>query len=246
MVITNLDELRDASSPLEFITNTTIDTSEGKEIIEQLKSFLTENKDVIAISAPQLGIKKRIFCIKFNDDVIKTFINPIITKKSKFTISPEEFYGLPGKEILISRPNDITVVYYNDDFKYEDNKLFDGVARVFVQQYELLEGILPDAYGLVSDIEENGRVSDLTEEEASQLPELYSRYIKAKLGELQDHLQDPEVKKEYDRMVVMESVITGNTEIIEDDSQLQALDKKIKRDRNKQSFRNFVATRSKK
>jgi hypothetical protein len=29
---------------------------------------------------------------------------------------------MPGKEILITRPEELTVVYYTEDFKYEENK----------------------------------------------------------------------------------------------------------------------------
>jgi len=58
----------------------------------------------------------------------------------------------PGKEFVIGRPEEITVVYYNEDFKYEDNKLMGYAAALFDQQYQLLEGVLPDELGLMSDI----------------------------------------------------------------------------------------------
>ena len=39
---------------------------------------------------------------------------------------------MPGKEI-IARPEEITVVYYTDDFKYEENKLVGPAAAIFDQ-----------------------------------------------------------------------------------------------------------------
>ena len=37
----------------------------GKEIVKELKDFLEANPQLVAVSAPQLGINKRIFCIRF-------------------------------------------------------------------------------------------------------------------------------------------------------------------------------------
>ena len=60
--------------------------------------LLEGDANLMAISAPQIGIEKRIFCIKFNDE-IKTFINPIITKKSDYKIVTETC-SMPGKRNL--------------------------------------------------------------------------------------------------------------------------------------------------
>ena len=48
---------------------------------------------------------------------------PIITKKKGVNIVIETCASMPGKEIVIGRPEEITVVYYSDEFNYEDNKL---------------------------------------------------------------------------------------------------------------------------
>jgi peptide deformylase len=41
---------------------------------------MNENANILALAAPQIGHKVRIFGIRFND-TIKVFINPVITKK---------------------------------------------------------------------------------------------------------------------------------------------------------------------
>ena len=48
---------------------------------------------------------------------------------------------MPGQEILITRPEEITIVYYNDEFKYEENKLLGAAARLFDQSAQLLESL---------------------------------------------------------------------------------------------------------
>ena len=213
-IITNLETLQVAAEPLEFLTDKGIEKEEGLEIISKLKTFLEENKTAVNIAAPQIGINKRVFCMRFQD-TIKTFINPIITKKAKYIIQPETFTSMPGKEILITRPEEITVVYYTDEFKYEENKLLGIAARVFEQSCQLLDGVTPDHLGLVSDIEEDGSLWDLTDEEMSQVKEIYKKYIEAKLEGTKKFLKDnPELEKEYKQLQFAEKVINGDAAIV--------------------------------
>ena len=80
MIITDVEKLTQPAEPLEFLTEAGTRTEEGLEIINKIKNIMEKNTDILALSAPQIGINKRIFCLRFNDQ-IKTFINPIITKK---------------------------------------------------------------------------------------------------------------------------------------------------------------------
>ena len=119
---THLKKLSIPSEPLTFLTDQGPQTEEGIKIISEIKKVMEKDESILALSAPQIGINKRIFCLRFNDQ-IKTFINPIITKKKGIIVAVETCASMPGKEIVVGRPEEITVVYYNDDFKYEDNKL---------------------------------------------------------------------------------------------------------------------------
>jgi hypothetical protein len=172
------------------------------------------DKTILALSAPQIGIDSRIFCIRFND-TIKTFINPIVTKKSNYVVKPETFISMPGKEILITRPEELTVVYYTDDFKYEENKLLGAAARLFDQHCQLLDGVLPSDLGLVSDVETDGSLADLSEEEIAQVIKIYKQFIKAKTAGLQKQIEeDEEVKKQYNALKFTEKVINGDALVI--------------------------------
>ena len=213
-IITDLTKLSSASEPIEFLTNTGIIREEGDEIVKTLKEWLSKTKTEVAIAAPQLGINKRVFCMKFQDTV-KTFINPIITKKANYVIQPESCSSMPGKEILISRPEEITVVYYTDEYKYEENKLLGIAARVFDQNCQLLDGITPDVLGVVSDIEEDGSLWDLDDEEMKQIKDMYSQIIAARGQSLAARIkEDPELAKKYNEFLFAEKVMSGEAAVV--------------------------------
>jgi peptide deformylase len=201
------------SEPLTFLTDQGARTEEGEEIIKKIKEALEANPELLALAAPQIGIAKRIFCLRFNDQ-IKTFINPIITKKHGLNIVIETCASMPGKEIVIGRPEEITAVYYNDEFKYEDNKLVGVAASMFDQQAQIIDGVLPHELGLVSDIEEDGKIeeSDLVE----IIPFYKDTFLPARLASLNETISaDEEAKKYFNQLKFAEGVINGRNVIVE-------------------------------
>jgi peptide deformylase len=227
-IITNLDDLRYASEPLKFISEEGLDKTEGENIINQLHEVMDADKTILTLAAPQLGFNKRIFCIRF-EDTIKTFIDPIITKKAEYKIAPETCVSMPGKEILISRPEDITVVYYTADFKYEENKLLGSAARLFDQQAQLLDGVLPDDLGLVSDVEIDGSLADLSEEEIVELVSFYKEYVKVKTEAAQKAIkEDVELQESYTKMSFAEKVVNGKAAVIADEQGIHEMQQRAK------------------
>lgn len=221
-IIINLELLRQAAEPLKFISDEGINKEEGNEIIEKLLEVMNSDTSIIALAAPQIGIDKRIFGIRFSD-TIKIFIDPIILKKGNYRIAPETFASMPGKEILINRPEELTVVYYTSEFKYEENKLLGPAARLFDQQAQLLDGILPDDLGLVSDVATDGSLADLTEEEIAELVDFYKEYIKVKSEAVKQTItEDPELQAEYNKLAFSEKVVNGKAAVVaEDGSQMK-------------------------
>lgn len=218
-IITDIQKLTMAAKPLQFLTEQGIEKDEGLEIINKIKEAMEANTTILALAAPQIGIDSRIFCIRF-DDQIKTFINPIVTKKGKYEIKPETFVSMPGKEVLITRPEELTVVYYTEEFKYEENKLLGAAARLFDQHCQLLDGVTPAELGLVSDVETDGSLADLSEEEIVQVTDIYKQFIKAKAAALQNEIEkDPELEKAYKQLKFTEKVITGEALVIADESE---------------------------
>jgi peptide deformylase len=212
-IIYNIDALSIPSEPLTFLTEQGAITEEGDDIIKKIKEVMEANPELLALSAPQIGVNKRIFCLRFNDQ-IKTFINPIITKKKGLNIVIETCASMPGKEIVIGRPEEITVVYYNDEFKYEDNKLIGVAASMFDQQAQILDGVLPHELGLVSDIAEDGKIeeSDLTE----IIPFYKDTFLPSRLASLNETISaDEDAKKYFSQLKFAEGVINGRNAVIE-------------------------------
>lgn len=212
-IITNIEELLCPAEPLTFLTDKGIDNEEGLEIISKIKKVMEADENILALSAPQIGINKRIFCLKFNDQ-IKTFINPIITKKTGLSVNVETCVSMPGKEIVIGRPTEITVVYYNDEFKYEDNKLLGIAASLFDQQAQLLDGVPPSELGMVSDLEEDGKIEEADMEE---LITFYKEtFLPSRLASLNEVINaDEALSKSYKELKFTEGVINGRITVIE-------------------------------
>lgn len=218
-IIKDIQKLTSATKPLQFLTEQGTEKDEGLEIISKIKEVMEADATILALAAPQIGIDSRVFCIRFNDQ-IKTFINPIVTKKGKYEIKPETFISMPGKEILITRPEELTVVYYTDEFKYEENKLLGAAARLFDQHCQLLDGVTPAELGLVSDVETDGSLADLSEEEIVQVTDIYKQFIKAKAAALQNEIEkDPDLEKAYKQLKFTEKVITGEALVISDEDE---------------------------
>lgn len=210
---TDLKKLSIPSEPLTFLTAQGPQTEEGSQIISEIKKVMEKDETILALSAPQIGINKRIFCLRFNDQ-IKTFINPIITKKKGIIVAVETCASMPGKEIVVGRPEEITVVYYNDDFKYEDNKLIGVAASLFDQQAQILDGVMPSELGLVSDIIEDGKIEEADLEEIITFYK--DTFLPNKLANLQTAISsDEEVVKTFNQLKFTEGVINERITVIE-------------------------------
>ena len=212
-IIIDLEKLQQPAEPLTFLTENGAETEEGSGIIYKLKEVMEADSSLIALSAPQIGINKRIFCLRFNDQ-IKTFINPIITKKKGLNIIVETCASMPGKEIVIGRPEEITVVYYNEDFKYEDNKLLGVAASLFDQQAQILDGIMPSELGLISDIEADGKIED---SDMEGIIKFYKdTFLPTKLATLKNVIEaDEEAANDFRQLTFTEGVINGRIAVVE-------------------------------
>lgn len=259
-IVTDIKKLSIPCEPLEFLTEQGVMKEEGQEIIAAIKEAMEKKPDLIALAAPQIGIKKRIFCIRFND-VIKTFINPVIKKVStESIIRIETCASLPNTDIVICRPKEIEIVYYTDEFKYEDNKLLDAAAAIFEQQYQLLEGIVPGQSLKILAPEHTLTVDDInniiasshsgggllfpveTEDEhitSEDIPEIakylasYCEYFKA-LGESLKDSTDEAIKAHYKQLKFADDVIYGKVLIVDEGPKLNREQRRAAEKRAKQ------------
>lgn len=111
-------------------------------IIHDIKETMIANKDIIALSAPQIGYNKRIFCIRFSNDDIRAFVNPMITKTEGLHLSQETNASLKGLEYIVPRSEKILAMYQTSLGTIEHNKFEGPVSAIFEQMTQLLDGIL--------------------------------------------------------------------------------------------------------
>lgn len=186
--------------------------------IKELKATLKANKDLMALAGPQLGYKDRVFCIKFADGEIKTFINPIITKIQGRKLTIENNPSIPGKEFMVQRPERILLGYQNIDGTVESDLEFKyPVSAVFDQMIDILDGILLFKY------EQQGLEIDddyykASEEEKDEVNKWYvETYLPAKIKEIEDIAKDDkDIKQAQDAIAFLTKLANKEVELAND------------------------------
>lgn len=195
-----------------------------QEIVLALKNKIRE-RDLAALSAPQIGYNKRIFCINFNGD-IRTFINPIITAVKGFELSREKCSSIPKKEFIRPRHNNIDVCYMTPLGKIESRKFLGLAAKVFQHHMDHLEGLLLSDIGLEIDAD----FDKASEEEKQKIIDMYLDSLDIKRKDLNTEVEaDPELKKTADAIDFMTKLQRGEVrttqvtfDVAEDDNNNKA------------------------
>lgn len=268
----NILDIKEASEPLKFLDGDLVIPEvreEADNIIKELKQVLETNPNLVAVSAPQLGFNKRIFCIRFND-IIKTFINPIVKIRSEAKFINIETNLFEGKSVAVARPKEVEIVYYTDELKMEDNKLLDLAAAIFMQQYNLLDAIIPGkALELDTDALTAGDLPLLVDATYSgsgyifdpekdnydldTVADYLASYMEGCSNEL-NYLcesENEELKKAARNLRFTEQVILGRTKVIdqegwEREKKLRRAQKQFKAKQQKEAFKQLAALASKK
>ena len=112
----------------------------AKTLIENMLHY-----DGVGLSANQIGIEERAFAmirdIEYNDIIV--CFNPRIIKKYNDEVWCEEgCLSFPDEIINIQRPDRIVVKYEDEDKKEHKIKLDGLAARVFLHEFDHLEGIV--------------------------------------------------------------------------------------------------------
>lgn len=179
---------------------------DAKKTVDDIKVKLNKYKDLYALSAPQIGVKERVICIKFNDGVIKEYINPMVMKAEGFHLVREKDITIPDKEFICPRPNKIYVRYQRQDARPEENILKDSVAEVFDRMMNYLQGVTLDDYGL----EVIDGFDEAPEEEQKQVIEMYLESLKKREETLNDNIENDKDAKELSEAIrFMEAVDKG-------------------------------------
>ena len=114
----------------------------------EMSRILKENMlhyEGVGLSANQIGISERVFIMMLNMETEETItcFNPRIIKRYEDDVWCEEgCLSFPDEIINIQRPNRIIVKYEDEDKKDHKIKLSGMAARVFLHEFDHLEGIV--------------------------------------------------------------------------------------------------------
>ena len=99
----------------------------------------------VGLSANQIGIGERVFVMMLNMETEETItcFNPRIIKRYDDNVWFEEgCLSFPDEIINVERPDRIIVKYEDEDKKDHKIKLSGMAARVFLHEFDHLEGIV--------------------------------------------------------------------------------------------------------
>jgi len=109
----------------------------------------------VGLAAPQIGLPIRLFVIdtvQVEEDedghieekgIKQAFINATITQKiGKPYVYNEGCLSIPGVREDVSREPDISITYYDENFKKHKAEFTGTNARVILHEYDHIEGVL--------------------------------------------------------------------------------------------------------
>ena len=114
----------------------------------EMSRILKENMihyEGVGLSANQIGIGERVFIMMLNMETEETItcFNPRIIKRYDDNVWFEEgCLSFPDEIINVQRPDRIVVKYEDEDKKDHKIKLSGMAARVFLHEFDHLEGIV--------------------------------------------------------------------------------------------------------
>ena len=127
--------LREKSLPVEEIT------PEILSLIKDMAETMYTNSG-IGLSAPQVGVSKRIIVVDGQEKGLIALINPVITNREGEKITEEGCLSFPNLYSNIKRSSKITVTALNQEgeqVEFTDENL---IARIFQHEIDHLDGIL--------------------------------------------------------------------------------------------------------
>ena len=208
-IITDLCELDSFGRSEEVQLNE--DNKLIREITANIKRTMRKN-NLVSLSAPAIGYNKRIFCVDFSDQEIKTFINPLVTRAEGIDLTREVCSSIPGKEFIRPRNSLIEVMYQTPLGKIK-SRIFKGLAAHVIQhEIDHLDGITLADIGL--EIEDD--FNNATDEERFEIINMYLDSLDLTKSELEkDFTQDENLKKEYEADKFVELLAQGKIEVTE-------------------------------
>lgn len=184
-----------------------------REIVSKIKRTMRKN-NLTSLSAPAVGYNKRIFCVDYSDNEIKTYINPVVSLREGIHLSREVCSSIPDKEYIIPRNNVINIYYQrpNGEVKIQE---FKGLAsNVLQHEIDHLEGITLDDMGLEIDKD----FDEATDEERLEIVNMYLDSLDIMLKDVKEDIENnEELKVISDRLNFTEAVVSGKVKLMKEE-----------------------------
>lgn len=95
----------------------------------------------IGLSANQVGFDKKVFVFGSDDSMTRYIINPTIIAIGEETVAMKEgCLSLPGVFLMVRRPTDVTLRYYDTDGNEVVENFKELAARVVLHEYDHMIG----------------------------------------------------------------------------------------------------------
>ena len=201
--ILNLTELNSLGRAQEI--NREKDGKLLREITANIKKTMRKH-GLTSLSAPGIGYNKRVFCIDFSDQEIKTFINPVITNAEGLQLAKEICSSIPGKEYIRPRNTTVDIIYETPTGKIKTNRFSDVAAFVIQHEIDHLECVTLEDIGLEieSDFEE------ATQDERNEIINMYLDSLDLRQKDLDTEIEsDDELKVVSERLKFTEALAKG-------------------------------------
>lgn len=206
------------------------ENSQIRKIVSGLKDTIKAN-GLLSLSAPQIGFKKRVFVIKYGEDALHAYINPVVTNVVGLDVQRETCPSLPNKTFLMPRNVEIYITYQTPLGDIKNEHLVGLASRVFLHEFDHLEGVNISDIGLELDDD----FDDLSEEDRLEIIREYLESLDIREKQIKDEIENsPILKQISDGVKFMESVKKGETKVsavtVSDEDQLKIIEnnKKLK------------------
>ena len=180
------------------------------KVINDLRDTLRMHKDLVALAAPQIASRYRIFCMKFAGNDIRTFINPLIIERKGVKLNQEQQIGFSNDTYFTFRCAELTAGYQTPTGRVETNRFTNEACVVFEQMVQLLDGVFISDFGL----EKLDGFDTLSEDEKKDIFMLYAQHLKQQSEEAEEDLKNNKELAQLDKLTQFYTQYSlGNVEL---------------------------------
>ena len=121
---------------------------EVKEVTPRVNELIDDMLDTmydacgVGLAAPQVGILKRIVVIDVTGEDPYVMINPQIVEQSGEQTGYEACLSVPGKTGVVTRPNYVKAIAYNQKMEQYEIEATELLARAICHELDHLDGHL--------------------------------------------------------------------------------------------------------